>query len=122
MKCVETVSFSIRVNGHFSEFFRPSRGIRQGDPISSYLFLLCSEGLSSLLKYNGQQFLCRGIKVGMHAPWISHLLFADDCVIFTQASAIGATRLHAILEAYRQGSGQLVNKNKSAIFFSSKLP
>jgi hypothetical protein len=68
MNCVQTVTLSVRVNGHFSEYFKPTRGIRQGDPISPYLFLICSEGLSCLLKYNGPQFLSRGIRVGIHAP------------------------------------------------------
>jgi hypothetical protein len=119
MKCVSTVSLSVRVNGKFSEYFRPSRGIRQGDPLSPYLFLLCSEGLSCLLKYSGPQYLSRGIRVGVHAPWLSHLLFADDCLVFVQASASGASRLHNILDQYRVGSGQLVNRNKYAVFFSS---
>jgi hypothetical protein len=57
--------------------------------------------------------------VGIHAPWISHLLFADDCMVFTQASRRGATRLNDILQAYNRGSGQLVNQSKSAIFFSA---
>jgi hypothetical protein len=118
MKCVNSVTFSVKVNGHYSDTFKPSRGIRQGDPLSPYLFLLCGEGLSSMLKVNGPQFLSKGIRVGIHAPWVSHLLFADDCLIFTQASALGATRLHAILETYHRGSGQMVNKHKSAIFFS----
>jgi hypothetical protein len=60
--------------------------------------------------------LSRGIRVGIHAPWISHLLFADDCIIFTQASGKGAHRLNDILEAYNKGSGQLVYRLKSAIF------
>ena len=57
--------------------------------------------------------------MGIHAPWLSHLLFADDCLVFAQASAAGALRLQEILETYRRGSSQLVNKAKSAIFFSA---
>ena len=76
MKCVTTVSFRVRVNGRLSQTFTPTWGIRQGDPLSPYLFLLCAEGLSSLLKNVGPQFLSKGIRVGIHAPWISHLLSA----------------------------------------------
>ncbi|CAO2191947.1 unnamed protein product [Urochloa humidicola] len=119
MRCVETVSFSVRVNGFLSEQFQPTRGIRQGDPISPYLFLLCAEGFSSLLKYTGPQFVARGVRVSIHAPWISHLMFADDCLLFTQANERGAIRLMEILDTYQRGSGQLVNVNKSAVFFSS---
>lgn len=119
MTCVQSVSFSVRVNGNFSEPFQPSRGIRQGDPISPYLFLLCGEGLSCLFRRIGSSFLAKGIRVGIHAPWISHLLFADDCLVFTQASEQGAQRIQNILEMYRVGSGQLVNKEKSAVFFSA---
>ena len=118
MKCVTSVSFSVRVNGVFSDVFKPSRGLRQGDPISPYLFLLCSEGLSCMLKNIGPLFVSRGIRVSRNAPWISHLLFADDSLIFTQASKKGVDRIAAILEDYNRGSGQLVNKSKSAVFFS----
>lgn len=118
MRCVETVKLSVRVNGHFSEIFSPTRGIRQGDPISPYLFLLCAEGLSSMLKFSGPNYLAKGIRVGIHAPWVSHLLFADDHLLFTQASSNGAQRLMNILQTYQNGSGQMVNIAKSAIFFS----
>jgi hypothetical protein len=118
IKCVETVQLSFRVNGHFLEMFSPTRGIRQGDPISPYLFLLCVEGLSSLLKFLGPNYLAKGIRVGVHAPWVSHLLFVDDCLLFTQASSRAGRRLMDILQAYQRGSGQMINMQKSAIFFS----
>ena len=117
MRCVTSVSFSVRINGVLSDFFRPTRGIRQGDPISPYLFLLCAEGLSCLLKAVGH--LSKGVRIGVHSPWISYLLFADDCIIFSEASQRGANRLQEILDTYSRGSGQLVNRDKSAVFFSS---
>jgi hypothetical protein len=91
MKCVTTVSFSVCVNGVFSETFKPTRGIRQGDPISPYLLLLCAEGLSSMIKSIGPQYISRGVRVSRHSPWISHLLFADDCLVITQATKRGLT-------------------------------
>lgn len=119
MRCVESVTFSVRVNGLFSEVFKPSRGIRQGDLISPYLFLLCAEGLSCLLKNTGPQFLAKGVRIGIHAPWVSHSLLADDCLLFTQASLRGGQRLKEILLSYQQGSGQMIDVAKSAIFFSA---
>jgi hypothetical protein len=117
MRCVTSVSFCIRTNGVLSDRFRPTRGIRQGDPISPYLFLICSEGLSCLLREIVPRHISRGVRVSVHAPWVSHLLFADDCIVFSQASQRGDDRLREILEIYNRGSGQLVNQDKSAIFF-----
>jgi hypothetical protein len=72
-----------------------------------------------MLKFSGPQFLAKGVRVGVHAPWVSHLLFADDCLVFTQASERAGQRLAEILQTYQEGSGQIVNTTKSAIFFSS---
>jgi hypothetical protein len=85
-------------------------------PMSPYLFLLCAEGLSSMLKYVGPQFLSKGIRVEIRARWVSHSLFANDCLVFTQASEQGGTRLPEIICSYQEGSGQMVNVAKSAIF------
>lgn len=111
MKCVTSVSFSVRVKGQFSPEFKPSRGIRQGDPISPYLFLLCVEGLSCMLKGVGPQYIAiKGVQVSIHAPWISHLLFVDGCLVFAPATRRSADRVAAILDDYHCGSGQRVNK------------
>ena len=82
-------------------------------------FLLCAEGFSCTLKMIGASQLKKVIRVGILAPWVSHLLFAHDSIIFTHASQEGADRLQMILDRYQLGSGQMVNKDKSAIFFSS---
>jgi len=63
MNCVTTVSYRIRVNGELSEMFKPERGLRQGDPLSPYLFLLCAEGFSALLSQAEQNGRLQGVKV-----------------------------------------------------------
>lgn len=93
------------------------RGIHQGDSISPYLFLICSDGLSYLLRAIGPVHLSRGVRVGIHTPWVSQLLFVTAS--FFRSLAEGADRLQEILNTYSRCSGQLVNKDKFAVFFSS---
>jgi len=81
MRFVRSVSFSALFNGDKLETFRPTRGIRQGDSISPYLFLLAVEGLLCLLKSRIQSS-DKGITVASSAPMVSHLLFADDSLLF----------------------------------------
>ena len=85
MSMVSSVSFSVMFNGEKLESFQPSRGIRQGDPISPYLFLIAAEGLSCLLKSSSQSSLA-GIKVAPTAPTINHLLFANDSLLLFKVS------------------------------------
>ena len=76
MGCVTTVSYRIKVNGDLTESFVPERGLRQGDPLSPYLFLLCVEGFLALLQRVEQEGRLAGVKVCHQAPSVSHLLFA----------------------------------------------
>lgn len=71
-----------------------------------------------MIKNIGAQYVSRGVRVSRHAPCLSHLLFVDDCMIFTHASKRGVDRIAAILEDYNKRSGRLVNKGKYVVFFS----
>lgn len=91
----------------------PSRGIRQGDPLSPYLFILCVEGLSALFrKYEDQKWI-QGIKVCRHAPRISHMLFADDSYLYCKANEEDAMRVLNLLQTFDKASGQKVYLLKS---------
>lgn len=89
MKCLSTVSYRIRVNGELSQVIKPQRGLRQGDPLSSYLFLLCAEGFSALLSRAEREGSLKGVKVCQRAPSVSHLLFADDSLILFRTNCRG---------------------------------
>jgi hypothetical protein len=118
MSCVSSVNYRVWFNSEETETFTPSRGIRQGDPLSPYLFLICAEGLSSLLAYEEMTGGIKGIKVCRDAPSVSRLLFADDSLILMSADMTNATALHNALDLYCASSGQLVSDAKSSIFFS----
>jgi hypothetical protein len=86
MKCVTTVSFSILLNGVPTKSFYPKRGLRQGDPLSPYLFIICADVLSNLLIKAQEENRIKGVKVAHGAPELTHLLFADDSLIFCRAN------------------------------------
>ena len=75
MKCVTTVRYRIKVNEEYSDSIVPHRGLRQGDPLSPYLFILCAEGLSSMLQRAEENGKIEGISVCRGAPRINHLFF-----------------------------------------------
>ena len=118
MMCMTMVSYSVLINGEPKGRIVHTRELRQGDPISPYLFLLCAEGLSAMLQRNeGGEFLS-GVQICRRAPRISHLLFADDCIVFCKASLEEGLKVTKILEDYERESGQKLNKEKTSLFFS----
>jgi hypothetical protein len=117
MACVRSVRYQVRFNSEDTYMFVPTRGLRQGDPLSPYLFLLCAEGLSSLLLYEEEVGGIDGLRVCRNAPSVSHLLFADDSLILMKADITNATSLQHILDTYCANSGQMVSLAKSSIFF-----
>ena len=118
MMCVKTVSYSVLINGEPKGKILPTRGLRQGGPISPYLFLLCAEGLTAMLRKEECEGMISGVSVCRGAPRISHLLFANDCIIFGKANVGEGNRVFKVLADYEKESGQKLNKEKTYLFFS----
>jgi hypothetical protein len=118
MGCVKSVSYSIIVNGQPVGNIKPSRGIRQGDPLSPYLFLLCAEALSAMLTRAEKKGVLTGVPTSKKGPTLSHFFFADDSLILCKANSVEWRRLTKILDKYEAASGQKLNKEKTSIFFS----
>jgi len=117
--CMESVNYQVLVNGERVGPITPKRGLRQGDPLSPYLFIICAEGLSALLKKSEASGDIHGVKVCRGAPILTHLLFVDDCFLFCRANLSENTKLKEILQIYEAVSGQAINFQKSEIFFST---
>lgn len=82
MACVTSIRYNVKFNGTLLDLFAPSCGIRQGDPLSPFLFLFIADVLSSLVKDGEAKGNSTPLKVGRRAPGVAHLLFADDMLFF----------------------------------------
>lgn len=120
MMCVTTVTYSLLINGEPKGIITPSRGLGQGDPISPYLFLLYAEGLTFMLKKKEAAGHIKGIAICKGAHRISHLLFADDSIIFCKATVEEGRMVFKVLEDYEGDTGQKLNKEKTSSF-STKI-
>ena len=121
MTCISSVTYSVLINGSPEGHIVPQRGIRQGDPLSPYLFNLCAEVLSHMMNVAMSERSLGGIKISIQAPAVNHLLFADDSLFFALANERAAKKMKKIFEVYEAISGQAVNLNKSSITFGSRV-
>lgn len=104
-QCISMVSFAVLVSGGRSETFFPKCGLRQGDSLSLYLFILVSQVLSyALLKLNTNQ-ICKGVAVSLRSPRVSHLFFADDSFFFMESDASHVVFFKWLLEEYCRLAG-----------------
>jgi hypothetical protein len=85
MACVRSVRYQVRFNSEETDMFIPTRGFRQGAPLSPYLFLICADGLSSLLLHENEVGGIDGVRVCRNAPSVSNFLFADDSLVLMKA-------------------------------------
>ena len=121
MRCVSLMKYAIRVNGQPCGQIRPTRGLKQGDPLSPYLFIICAEGLSALLHCTAQRKAIRGVAASARGPRILHLFFVDDSLVFGRASVSKAMEIQRILKVYELSSGQQLNCTKTSLFFSPNI-
>ncbi|XP_048623656.1 uncharacterized protein LOC125592497 [Brassica napus] len=120
--CISSVSYQVLLNGEPKGHISPSRGIRQGDPLSPFLFILLTEALISQIQGAEREGRITGLKIARNSPPVSHLLFADDSLFFCRAEVAQCTELMQIINTYGCSSGQQLNVEKSSILFGNKVP
>jgi hypothetical protein len=113
--CVYAGSMSVLVNGSPTAEINIQRGLKQGDPLAPFLFLLVAEGLCGLMKKAVETNRFRGFKVGSNGVIVSHLQYADDTLCIGEASIENLWTLKAILRAFEMVSGLKVNFWKSCV-------
>ena len=106
MECVTIVSYSLLVNGEPQGNIKPSRGIRQGDPLSPYFFLLCSESLHRLIQRAANLGEIKGVSICWNGPKLTHLLFANDSLLFCKATKQYCQKVMEILSTYERVRGK----------------
>lgn len=121
MSCITSVKTAILWNGEPLEEFSPGRGIRQGDPLSPYLFVLCMERLSILIDSKCGEGNWKGIKVSRDSVALTHLFFADDLILFGHANITNCKAIMEVLNDFCIMSGQTVNLSKSKLFVSPNV-
>lgn len=112
MATVIMVKYSVLINGNPQGYIIPQRGLRQGDPLSPYLSILCADVMSHLLDFKARKGKINGIKIGNVVPRITHLLFADDSLFFCQANQKSCLAIKEIFRTYEMCSGQMINSEK----------
>lgn len=122
MSCVTSVKSAILWNGEALEDFTPERGLRQGDPLSPYLFVLCMERLSALITNKVEEGSWKGIKVSRNVCPISHLFFADDLILFGQTNVNTCKAMMEVLKDFCDMSGQTINLSKFKLFVYPNMP
>jgi len=120
--CNESVDYSVIVNNEPIGPIIPGRGLRQGDPLYPYLFIMCAEGLSLLIRDAEIRGTISRTRICRGAPAISHLLFADDCFLFFRADESEAQVMKDILVTYETASGQAISLPKSEFFCIRNVP
>ena len=121
MSCVTSTRISIFFNGGTLDPFTLIRGLRQGDPISPYLFILCMEFLRHLIEQKCVAGEWKPLKASRENIGISHLFFVDDLILFAKVEEQTYEAISEVLSRFCKESGQKVSLEKSRIYFSPNV-
>ena len=120
--CLASSKASVSVNGSLTKEFNISKGVRQGDPLSPFLFIIAMEGLNAAMKTAVDKGIFKGIQVPGAGPLISHIFYADDALFVREWSKGNLKNLAAILKCFHVASGLKVNFRKSKVFGVGSTP
>lgn len=109
MSCVTTTSISILINGSKTQYFTPTRGIRQRDPLSPYLFIMCMELFLRNISLSIDYLNWKPIRLSNKGPLLSHLFFADDIILFSKITPKSCNAIIDVLNNFCKYSGQKIN-------------
>lgn len=121
MKCISSVGYTMVINGRHGKEFQPHRGLRQWDSLSQYLFLICAEGFSQLLALAKVERRISATRMDRGSVSVSHLFFANNNMLFGEAYMEGAFNMKNVIKEYEMMPSQLVNFDKSLIYFSENV-
>nr|GEU67293.1 hypothetical protein [Tanacetum cinerariifolium] len=119
MQCVTTAGFSINVNGERVGYFKRGRGLRQGDPISPYLFTLIMEVFSLMMKRQIEKETRFQYHFGCKAIKLTHVCFAEDLLVMCHGDSKSVMVIKNALDEFSACSGLMPNNSKSSVFFGS---
>ncbi|XP_075663263.1 uncharacterized protein LOC142632818 [Castanea sativa] len=122
MECVNSVHYTLLVNGSLTKSFKPARSLRQGDPLSPYIFLLCANVLSIAILQAEHTNLIKEVKIGRYGSTFTHLLFADDSLLFFKKDNKSLENLQKTLDWYCSLSRQYINLANLDIYCSPNMP
>lgn len=109
ISCITSTSISILINDDKTTPFKPTRGIRQEDSLSPYIFILCMRRLSRDIDAQVSEKIWNPISICINGPKISHLFFADDLTIFSKVTPEDSKTIIRVLNKFCQASGQKIN-------------
>ena len=112
---MDSATVSVLVNGSPTEEFKPTRGLRQGDPLTPFLFLVVVEGFAGIVREALKVNMLTGLKIGRKEEEVCILQFADDTLFFCEDKINNVITLKAILRGFELASGMKINFHKSKL-------